>query len=234
MSKDLISSDEASWRLEEINISGAQFAELLCKNDEPLLIGLLPGQRVHDPVDLSRITSLRVRAENQVVAGGLTWADTKLSWPRLVDAFEKRGRKVRMPLRIAPELLQLSSQPDPSRRLLGDPRPPVPLMAFMRSAPEAQPPPRRASQEWFAAAAYSRLAPASGKPPRGKRGLRSGIRDKAAASMRQALDEKELTETELRTMREKVLADRFGVSRDTARKARNDVLESFVESTNDK
>jgi DNA-binding GntR family transcriptional regulator len=52
--------------------------------------------------------------------------------------------------------------------------------------------------------------------------------------MRQALDEKELTETELRTMREKVLADRFGVSRDTARKARNDVLESFVESTNDK
>ena len=58
----------------------------------------------------------------------------------LVDAFEKRGRKVRMPLRIAPELLQLSSQPDPSRRLLGDPRPPVPLMAFMRSAPEARRP----------------------------------------------------------------------------------------------
>ena len=41
----------------------------------------------------------------------------------------------------------------------------------------------------------------------------------------------------LRAMPEKILADRFGVSRDTARKARNDVLGSIFEdstSTNDK
>jgi DNA-binding FadR family transcriptional regulator len=41
----------------------------------------------------------------------------------------------------------------------------------------------------------------------------------------------------LRAMPEKELADRYGVSRDTARKARNDVLRSIVEistSTNDK
>lgn len=57
-----------------------------------------------------------------------------------------------------------------------------------------------------------------------------------AAAIRKDLH-KILTVTALRTMPEKELADRYGVSRDTARKARNDALQSLGEistSTNDK
>jgi len=40
------------------------------------------------------------------------------------------------------------------------------------------------------------------------------------------LDTKAITRQQLAGMLEKVLAERYGVSRDTARKARNDVLEA--------
>jgi DNA-binding GntR family transcriptional regulator len=56
------------------------------------------------------------------------------------------------------------------------------------------------------------------------------------AAIRKDLADKTLTVAGLKAMREKELAGRYRVSRDTARKARNDVL-SLVEisaSTNDK
>ena len=73
--------------------------------------------------------------------------------------------------------------------------------------------------------------------PRFRRGPRSAKRENTAAAMRQALADNTLTVNSLRTMPEKTLAHRYGVSRDTARKARHNVLESFVDisaSTNDK
>jgi hypothetical protein len=238
MSGDLISLDEASWRLEENNISGAQFAALVCKNEEPLLIGLSPGQLVRDPIDLSRATSLRVMPENKILAGDITWADARLSWLQLVAAFKKRGLTLRMPaLRIAPELLRRAAQPAQSQWLLDDPQTPVNLWTWMRPRLDPQPAPRRAPPEWFAEAVYNSFVPASGQPPRGKRGPRSGKRNKAVAAMRQDLSEASLTVDDLKRMPEKELAARYQVSRDTARKARNDVLESIVEnraSTNDK
>ena len=50
--------------------------------------------------------------------------------------------------------------------------------------------------------------------------------------MRKDVSEKSLTVASLRAMPEKALAGQYGVSRDTARKARVDVLESFVENSN--
>jgi DNA-binding GntR family transcriptional regulator len=44
--------------------------------------------------------------------------------------------------------------------------------------------------------------------------------------MRQDLRDKQLTVADLQAMPEKQLADRYAVSRDTARKARTDVLRS--------
>ena len=108
-------------------------------------------------------------------------------------------------------------------------------MAFMRPAPEAQPSPRRASQEWFVATAYTGLVPLSGKPPLGKRGPKSGKRENAAAAIRQDLSEEVLTVESLSAMPEKQLAHRYGVSRDTVRKARHDVLAVAIStSPNDK
>ena len=66
--------------------------------------------------------------------------------------------------------------------------------------------------------------------PRGKRGLKSGKRENAAAAMRKDLSDKRLTVARLRALPEKELAFRYGVSRDTGRKARRDVLMSFVEN----
>ena len=135
---------------------------------------------------------------------------------------------------ITPEMLERSRRPDPTRRLLGDPRPSALLM---RAAPAIPRSARRASAEWFARAEFTSLVPASGKAPIGKRGPKSGKRENTAAAIRKALADKTLTVTALRAMPEKALADRCGVSRDTARQARNDVLLSVVEnstSTNDK
>jgi hypothetical protein len=88
-----ISLDEASWRLEQSEISGRAFAELLVKS-ELLLFGLSPGNELHDPVDLSGVTSLQAEPENVVVAGDVRWTDIKLNWSELRAAFETRGRRV--------------------------------------------------------------------------------------------------------------------------------------------
>jgi DNA-binding GntR family transcriptional regulator len=71
------------------------------------------------------------------------------------------------------------------------------------------------------------LVPASGKPPLGKRGPKSRKRENAAAAMRKELSEERLTVATLRAMSEKELADRYGMSRDTVRKARYDTLQSL-------
>jgi hypothetical protein len=96
---------------------------------------------------------------------------------------------------------------------------------------------RRGRPEWFEGVVFNGAIPPSGKPPRGKRGPKSGKREQTAAAIRKDLHNKILTVTALRTMREKELAYRYGVSRDTVRKARNDALQSLGEistSTNDK
>ena len=236
MPTDRISLDEASWRLEKCGISGAVFAELLYKS-EPLLSGLFPGQRVPDPIDLSRLTSFRAQPENVVAAGDVTWTDVKISWRQLCAAFEKRGLRVSWNWHsdITTEMVERSRQPDPTRRLLTDLRPPPSLKLPTPAVPR---PERRASPEWFAGAVYTGLIPASGKAPLGKRGPRSLKRENTAAAIRKDLADKTLTVASLRTMREKVLAGRYQVSRDTARKARQDALDvgrvDVSTSTNDK
>lgn len=229
----LISLNEASWRLETSGISGRAFAELLVKS-LPLLLGVFPGSELRERLDLSRVTSFQAQPENLVVAGNVTCTGVKLNWRELRAAFEARGHRVSWTWHsnITPEMLEQSRQP--TRRLLDDPRPPVRSMGAFSAIPQ---PERRASQEWFAGAAYTGLVPASGQAPLGRRGPRSAKRENTAAAMRQALADKTLTINSLRTMPEKTLAHRYGVSRDTARKARHNVLESFVDisaSTNDK
>jgi hypothetical protein len=230
-----ISLDEASWRLEQSEISGRAFAELLVKS-ELLLFGLSPGNELHDPVDLSGVTSLQAEPENVVVAGDVRWTDIKLNWSELRAAFETRGRRVSWNWLsdISPELIERARQPSPTRRLLGDLRPLVRLMRAPSAVPQSA---RRARPEWFEGAVLTGAVPASGKPPPGKRGPKSGKRENTAAALRKDLEDKTLTVNALRAMAEKELADRYRVSRDTARKARYDVLQSLVEistSTNDK
>jgi hypothetical protein len=57
------------------------------------------------------------------------------------------------------------------------------------------------------------------------RGPRPDKREKTAAKMKHEIDKGELTRENLADMREKELEARYGVSRDTARRARNKVLE---------
>jgi hypothetical protein len=154
----------------------------------------------------------------------------------LCAAFEKRGLRVSWNWHsdITTEMVERSRQPDPTRRLLADLRPP-PSLNLPTSA--VRQPERRASPEWFAGAAYTGLILAPGKATLGKRGPRSLKRENTAAAMRKDLADKALTVASLRTMREKELAGRYQVSRDTARKARHDALESLVDistPTNDK
>ena len=94
----------------------------------------------------------------------------------------------------------------------------------MRPGPVAPQPARRARPEWFQDAAFTSAVPASGKLPRGKRGPRSGKRENAAAAILKDLEDKALRIAAVKAMPEKELAARYGVSRDTARKARHDAL----------
>jgi hypothetical protein len=227
MSTNLISLDEASRRLEQGNVSARAFAELLVASP-PLLLGLFPGKELHDPIDLSRVISLRLLPENVVVAGDVKWADVKLDWPKICTALAERGCKVSWSWvsDITPEALEKLRQFRPTRPL------PYPQERLSAASAVARPV-QRAGPEWFAKAVLTSL---SGKAPPGKRGPGAGKRENTVAAIRKDLGDKTLTEAGLKTMREKELAARYVVSRDTARKARNDVL-SLVEisaSTNDK
>src|SRR5436305_6007842 len=93
MSVELISLDEASWRLQKSEISGRAFAELLVRSP-PLLLGISPGNELEEPLDLSRVSSFRAEPENVVIAGNFRWTDIKLDWCELLVAFERRGRRV--------------------------------------------------------------------------------------------------------------------------------------------
>jgi hypothetical protein len=235
MPTELISLDEASFRLEKSRISARAFAELLVKSP-PLLLGILPRNEVRDLVDLSRVTSFRAEPENVVTADNVKWTDIKLDWRQLRDGFERRGCGVSWswPSDITPEMLARARQPSPTLRHLGDPRP---LVRSMRATSAVPRPTRRARREWFDGAVFTGAIPPSGQPPRGKRGPKSGKRENTAAAICKGLKDEIFTVNALRAMPEKELADRYGVSRDTARKARNDALQSFVEdssSTNDK
>jgi len=232
---NMISLDEASWRLEKSKISGRAFAELLVRS-EPLLFGLFPGNELHERVDLSRVTSFRAEPEDVVVADNVRWAGVKLDWRELCAALKRRGRPVSWTFAsdITPETLERARQPSPTRRRLDDLRPTMRLMPAGSAVPRSA---RRARPGWFEGAVYTSAVPPSGKPPRGTRGPKSGKRENAAAAIRKGLNDKIFTVDALRATPEKGLADRYGVSRDTARKARNDVLQSRVEistSTNDK
>jgi len=228
MPADLISLDEASWRLEKSGISGRALAELLVTS-EPLLLGLLLGNEVPARLDVSRVTSLRAKPENVVVADNVRWTDIKLDWRELRVALERRGRRVSwwFACDITPEMIQRAGDPALRRRSFDDPRTARPFRYPGHIAPQ---PSRRASQEWFAGTDYTGFVPVSRESPRGKRGPRSGKRENAAAAMRKDVSEKNLTVASLKAMPEKALAGRYGVSRDTARKARFDALESFVEN----
>jgi hypothetical protein len=233
MSVGLISLDEASWRLQESGISGRIFAELLVKS-ELLLLGLRPGDELREAIDLSRVTRLRTEPQDVVVAGDVRWTSVKLNWRELCAAFDKRGHSVSWDWfsDLTPEIREQARQL--RRRRLDDLRPPIGFMHAPSAVPQSA---RRARPEWFEVAIFTAAVPASGKPPRGKRGPKSEKRENTAASIRKDLQDKVLTVTALMAMPEKELADRYRVSRDTARKARNDVLQLSVEisaSTNDK
>ena len=176
MPTDLILLDEASWRLEQSKISGSAFAELLCKI-QPLLWGLFPDRRVRDSIDLSRITRFRTEPGNVVLVDDVRWTEVQLSWRQLCAAFTERGYPVSWTwfLDISPEFLERASRFD---------RTYLDVRVLMRPAQVAPQPTRRGSPDWFAAAVYNTFVPASGKPPRGKRGPRSGKRDNAAAALR--------------------------------------------------
>jgi hypothetical protein len=232
MLAQLISLTEASQRLEKNGISGRLFAELLVKS-EPLLLGVRPGNELHDPIDLARVTSLQVEPGNVVVADGVRWADVKLVWRELCAAFKKRGRVVPA-FYITPELVARSREPARTAPFLGNLRPPVTSARPVSPVPQ---PARPVVPEWFEDAVFTGHVPASGKPPLAKRGPKSGKRANTAAAIRKDLQDKILTVEALKAMRQKELVGRYGVSRDTASKARNDALQSLVEmstSTNDK
>jgi len=57
-----------------------------------------------------------------------------------------------------------------------------------------------------------------------KRGRKPTVRETVAAKMRSEMSAQLITKEQLEEMLEKTLAEKFGVSRDTARKARNEVL----------
>jgi hypothetical protein len=223
MPVELISLDEASCRLEESGISGRAFAEILVKS-EPLLLGIFPSHTVRGRIGLSRVTTFRAEAENIAVADNVRWTDIKLDWRELRAAFETRGHKVDRSCftYITPALMERARQPSRKRRFLGDPRPPMPLPRAVSAAAQ---PARRARPEWFENAVFTGAVPASGQPPRGRRGPKSGKRENTAAAIRKDLEDKILTVTALRAMPEEQLAGRYSVSRDTARKARNDALQ---------
>lgn len=135
---------------------------------------------------------------------------------------------------IPQSLMEWASRPDPSRRFLGDPRPPAP---FIRTARTVSGQVRRATPEWFEGAVFTGAFPLSGKSPPAKRGPKSGMRENTAAAIRQDLQGENLTVDALTAIKQEGLAARYGVCRDTARKARDDVLLSLVgvsTSTNDK
>ena len=215
----LISLDEVSQRLEKRGILGRLFAEILVKS-EPLLLGVRPGYGLHDPIDLSHVASLQVESGNVVVADGVRWTNVKLAWLELCAAFQKRGRRVPS-LYISPEAVARSRELGPTGRSLRDPRRSVPSMRAASAGPQ---PVRRARPEWFEGAVLTAAIPASGKLPRGKRGPRSGKRENAAAAILKDLEDKALRIAAVKAMPEKELAARYGVSRDTARKARHDAL----------
>jgi len=210
MAIELISLDEASRRLEKSGISGRAFAELLAKSPS-LLLGIFPGKELRDCLDLSRVTSFRAEPENVVIADNVKWTDIKLDWRQLRDSFESRGGPVSWSWlsNITPEMLARARQPSPTRTASAVPRPP-----------------RRARLGWFEGAVFTGAIPPSGQLPRGKRGPKSGKRENTAAAIRKDLKDKMFTVDALRAMPEKELAARYGVSRDTARKARNDALQS--------
>ena len=238
MPTGLISLDEASWRLEQSKISGAAFAELLLET-APLLFGVSPGKELPRLVDLSRVISFRAEAENLVIADNVRWRNIQLSWTQLCTALKNRGVRISWSWMsdITSETLERFARGYPSRPRLDDLGPRIYVPELMRSAQGTAPPPRRASAQWFTETGYKSLVPLSGNAPPGKRGPKSSKLENAAAAMRQDLDEKTLTVADLQAMIEKKLAARYQVSRDTARKARFVVLQSFVEnstSTNDK
>jgi len=223
MPAELISLDQASWRLEKSGIPGRAFAELLV-NGEPPLIGLRPGNKLREHVDLSRVTGLLVEPEDVVIADGIRWTDVKLDWFELRAAFKRRGHPVSWTWlsKINPVILERARQPSPRSRFMSDWR----TTGQTRPGPVAPEPAQRARPEWFQDAAFAAVVPASGQPPRGRRGPKSGKRESTASAIRKDLRDQTLTATALRDMPEKELAARYGVSRDTARKARHDVLRS--------
>jgi hypothetical protein len=226
MPAELISLDQASWRLEQSGISGRAFVELLVRSP-PLVLGIFPTNELHDRIDLSRVTNFRAKPDNLVVADNIKWTDIKLDWRELCAALKNRGHTVSWSWlsNITPKVLERASQPNRARQILGDPRP----TALLRDPPLAAPQQaRRARAEWFESAVFAAPVPASGKPPPGRRGPKSGKRQTTAAAMRKDLENGTLTIVDLRRMIEKQLSVRYGVSRETARKARYDVLQSPV------
>ena len=119
MPTELISLDEASWRLELSGVSGRIFVEFLLTN-EPVLLGLFPGKALYGPVDLMPVTRLRAEPGNVVVVDGVRWTDIKLNWTEFCAALEKRGQKVTWSwiLDITPEFLERARQPVMDRTVL--------------------------------------------------------------------------------------------------------------------
>jgi hypothetical protein len=180
------------------------------------------------------VTGLLVEPENVVIADGIRWTDVKLDWFELRAAFKRRGHPVSWTWlsNITPAVVERARQPSPRSRFMGDWR----TTGQMRPGPVAPEPARRGSPDWFEAAIFTTAVPVSGKLPSARRGPKSGKRMNAAAAILKDLEDETLTIATLRAMPEKQLAARYGVHRDTARKAKNDAL-SLVEmsnSTNDK
>jgi hypothetical protein len=93
-----------------------------------------------------------------------------------------------------------------------------------------RPPVATAREEYESARVAKTLHQTAGSAAR-KRGPKSTKREQVKQQMRRHLQE-ELTPETLRTMLEKKLAEKYKVSRDTARKARAAVLAEFVEKSN--
>ncbi len=147
MPTKLISLDEASWRLEQSDISGRIWQTLL--TSPPLLLGLFPGKKLPGPIDLTRVVSFRAEPKNVVAGGDVSWTDVKLDWTEIPAALQKRGCEVTWTWfsDITPELLEQSRQPGPRRWRFSDPAiPPRPVQA----APAVPRPARRARPELFA------------------------------------------------------------------------------------
>jgi len=71
-------------------------------------------------------------------------------------------------------------------------------------------------------------APAASTPMPGRGGRRPRKRNRVKAAMNEDLEQGRLTESALKNMLEKNLADKYGVSRETARKARDEVLSEMA------